>query len=188
MPNWCSNVVKIKHADSAMLAKVLKAITENEFCEFAVPQPGELDITAGVFGKGTPGQIELEEKEKINLEKYGFKNWYDFRISNWGTKWEVEIESENVKINEPDEIEISFESAWSPPIGVYKALVEKGYEVKAYYFEPGIGFAGVWHNLEDHEFGLDQIDALLSAYPEIDEMFDISEFNEEDEDEDELIF
>jgi hypothetical protein len=38
----------------------------------------------------------------------------------------------------------SFDSAWAPPIGLYKKLDELGYKVHASYFEPGMCFCGVW--------------------------------------------
>ena len=36
---------------------------------------------------------------------------------------------------------MSFDTAWSPPIGVYEAMVEQGWAVSATYFEP-VWFVG----------------------------------------------
>ena len=44
---------------------------------------------------------------------------------------------------------ISFDTAWSPPIQLYDRLVELGYDVDATYFEPGMGFCGVYYNGDD---------------------------------------
>jgi len=37
---------------------------------------------------------------------------------------------------------MTFETAWGPPQGIYEKLEEQGYEVTAYYYEPGSGFCG----------------------------------------------
>ena len=50
-------------------------------------------------------------KEEL-IKKYGCKDWYDWRVHNWGTKWEVDI---NRDIENEDEFTCVFESAWSPP-------------------------------------------------------------------------
>ena len=65
-----------------------------------------------------------------------------FCIEKWGTKWDVECGTELID----KELQLSFLSAWSPPIGVYNQLVKEGYQVKAYYFEPGLEFAGIFDN------------------------------------------
>ena len=57
---------------------------------------------------------ESEQKELIR--KYGFDNWYDWHIANWGTKWDCYSHR-----GEGDEGFIIFETAWSTPI---RALLE----------------------------------------------------------------
>ncbi len=45
--------------------------------------------------------------------KYGFDNWYDWRIANWDTKWnsyDVDVE-----LDEMDRLYVSFLTAWSLP-------------------------------------------------------------------------
>ena len=37
---------------------------------------------------------------------------------------------------------MGFESAWSPPIYAYEKLQALGFQVTAYYWEPGMGFCG----------------------------------------------
>jgi hypothetical protein len=57
-------------------------------------------------------------------------------------------------------------------------LVEMGFTVKLYYYEPGMCFAGIWEDGNDdyYEYGSmssDQVAEMLPA--ELDEMFCISE-------------
>ena len=51
--------------------------------------------------------IELGKKYLSNISKYGHTTWYEWHISNWGTKWnacEVEWVNDN---------QVEFETAWS---------------------------------------------------------------------------
>lgn len=100
------------------------------------PMPDELNITSGSSGdmglsviNGESENIfmdmreqlkrfyEMDSKRRIevmeagiayakNIEKYGFKTWYDWSIENWGTKWNAsDCESENKSFE--------FTTAWS---------------------------------------------------------------------------
>lgn len=60
------------------------------------------------------------------------ENWSEWAYENWGTKNEVDITG--VKY-EGKTIQMMFESAWSPPIKFYSAMVDKGFQVKAAYIE-----------------------------------------------------
>ncbi len=175
MPNWCNNSADITHSDPARLQALADAINENKFCNFAIPVPQELRDTVA----GWPGEAEREAHEAQvarNLEKFGFKDWYDFCVSRWGTKWEVD--SYSPVTVEDNKISFGFDSAWAPPIGVYQALIEQGFEVDAMYYEPGVGFCGRWANGFDDEYTLDGMTAEQVAAeidPAIDECFAISE-------------
>lgn len=190
MPNWCSNVVEISHKDPAKLQEVMTAFNDGKFCNYAIPVPPELQIVAGRVGADdNPEQIKLEEQEKINFAKYGYKNWYDFCANVWGTKWDVTNESDTRELEAgATDMTISFESAWAPPIGAYEALVEMGFEVRAYYYEPGMAFAGIWEDGMDDfiEFGGMNSTWVAEEMPVLDEMFGISEaMAEYEEDEEE---
>src|SRR6056297_2082491 len=62
----------------------------------------------------------------------------DFCESEWGTKRDiikvfgVELETIN---NQSSTLEMSFSTAWTPPIGIYDKLYEMGFEVSANYYE-----------------------------------------------------
>ena len=42
-------------------------------------------------------------------------NWYDWRIANWGTKWDVNVEGVDIDRRSPSELHYSFWSAWCGP-------------------------------------------------------------------------
>ncbi len=62
----------------------------------------------------------LGKKACKNIEQYGYADWYDWRIANWGTKWN----SYDVTINK-DEREVAFHTAWSFPGPIAAALTER---------------------------------------------------------------
>ena len=101
---------------------------------------------------------------------------YNWCVANWGTKWDVGGDS-YVRPN-PNELVLTFDSAWSPPIKAYETLTEQGFEVKASYYEPGLAFAGLWEDGFDdyYEYGdlsADEIEATLPA--ELNEEYGIAE-------------
>jgi len=179
MPNWCNNTVEIAHKDPAKLKALVEAYNDGKFCSYAIPVPSDLHIVAGRVGDDNdPKQIELEAQEKRNLETHGYKTWYDFCVNEWGTKWDCGGDGDQIELEEgQDNTTLCFDSAWSPPIGVYEALVEQGFEVRAYYYEPGMNFAGIWDNGNDEFYELPgSSDAVVDEIPAVlDEMFGISE-------------
>lgn len=65
-----------------------------------------------------------------NLKKYGYTDWYSWRVDNWGTKWNA-CEPDSLDILNPVKdatndtyyyMEYRFDTAWSMPDGIYKAL------------------------------------------------------------------
>lgn len=187
MPNWCNNNISISHEDPAKLEALAQAVREGKFCDHVIPVPEDLQIVAGRVGDDSDAaQIELERRTKENIERYGAGNWYDFCVSSWGTKWDVEsYYGENTKV-ENGVLEFGFDSAWSPPIGIYEELVEQGFSVRAYYYEPGMGYVGKWEDGIDECYdysGTDSKTVRDEIGEELDDMFGISESMEEWEEE-----
>lgn len=177
MPNWCNNFVQINHTDPAKISLLAEAIKAGKFCDHVIPVHEDLQITAGRLGDAVE-QAELEAKEQANLAKYGAKNWYDFCVNHWGTKWDVdpygpvEVEADGTHVS------FGFDSAWAPPTGVYAELVEQGFSVDAMYYEPGMGFCGRWVNGDDIYWELggmtsDEVAEMIDQ--DVDEQFAITE-------------
>ena len=185
MPNWCYNTVELTHEDPTMIARAKTAFLDKGLLNEFVPIPEGLNIVAGYLGEGAE-QDALEAQEARNLEKHGYRNWYDYCVNEWGTKWDVTGQEVN---DIPNGVMLSFDSAWAPPTGAYDKLLDLGFEVRAMYYEPGMGFCGVWDNGQDDEYSLsglnsDEVAALLP--PELDEAYGISESIAEYEDEENL--
>lgn len=177
MPNWCANTVEIYHNDPVMLERARKGFNEGKLLNEFMPCPEDLQITAGFLGHDTPEQRELERKEQENIKKYGHKNWYDWQVANWGTKWDVGgdgMEAQDI----PGGLMLTFDSAWSPPCDAYATLVEMGFSIRAMYYEPGMGFAGIWEDGCDDFYDYSGMNSteIADALPEVlDEAFCISE-------------
>lgn len=81
-----------------------------------------------------------------NIEKFGFPNWYEWRVSQWGTKWDVGEDGPRIETEEPTFLELQFDTAWGPATGVYAALVEQNPDLafEGWFMETGNDFAGRW--------------------------------------------
>ena len=179
MPNWCNNTVEIGHSDPAKIRELVAAVNEGKFLNYCKPVPEALQIVAGRVGDDAdPEQIKLQEQTMNNLSVYGYATWYDFCVNEWGTKWDVDA-IETIELEgDVDHITFGFDSAWSPPTGAMEYLMEQGFTVKLYYYEPGMAFAGVWDNGDDDYFeigGMSSEEVQSNLPPELDEMFGISE-------------
>ena len=176
MPNWCNNSVEIYHADPAMIERVRKGFNDGGLLSELLPCPQELTETVS-GSMGEDKRAEHEAQQAANVEKYGYANWYDFCVNEWGTKWDVGADG-NPAQDIPGGLMLGFESAWSPPIAAYEKLTEMGFNIRAMYYEPGMAFAGIWEDGSDDYYeysGLDSAGIAEQLPVELDEAFCISE-------------
>ena len=154
MPNWCDNQITITGPNS-VIDKIEKIVKEekdtNGLLNFFYPMHKQLEGTEA----GPPAKTKKEKLERARLQvEYGASNWYDWRTTNWSTKWEVcefygvdrQYHSEQ---NEGEStISFGFSSAWAPPIGAYEMFLEKNEEcsLRAFYYEGGCDFMGEWYD------------------------------------------
>ena len=188
MPNWCSNHITVRGTNSAEIKRLADAFDAGELCNAVIPCPEDLQITAGFLGDEAE-QKKLEEATARNVEKYGYGNWYDYQVAKWGTKWDVGGNGDNCERDE-DGLGFSgpFESAWSPPMGIVEELVEQGYEVTLFYYEPGVGYVGKFEDgIDDcYEYSGETSKTVRAAIgDELDDFFGISESMAEYEEENE---
>jgi len=162
MPNHCHNRVTIYGSGNdtdetrAQIAKI-KGIFEDEaiFTHF-IPEPdwSNTPLTEETAGswlhseRGKVGELPVKVEGDYGIS-HRFKStniaddrWYDWRLQNWDTKWdayEVSIDDDD-----PDQLEVSFETAWSPPEAICHAMREQypDLSVSWFYDEPGMEIAG----------------------------------------------
>ena len=157
MPNHCHNRVTFyaspEHNDQ--IAKIKQMfLDENVFTQI-IPEPDwantplmSKDVQGLVYDRGKVG--ELPQYVEDPWKRLVFKStdrtddrWYDWRLQNWDTKWDCyDVE---VVDPDPENLEIEFNTAWSPPEAICHALREKYEDTVAiswFYDEPGCEIAG----------------------------------------------
>lgn len=173
MPNYCQNIAHITHPDPKMIERAKLAIDEGRLFQEFFPCPQEL--------WDTEESAITEERRNAFIKKYGSADWYNWCISNWGTKWDCCEGFWDGGNEDPNYALLNFETAWSPPLGVYFELMEQGFTVEAYYYEPGMQFAGHWENgVDDWYEDWGNADGAEKTLPEdLNELFAISEVQRE---------
>jgi hypothetical protein len=113
MPNWVYNQLTIDGP-----SKVLDTLIASHYCESngfdfntVIPMPVSLNTTAQI-GKRSMAQID-------NKQKYGYYDWHDWAIANWGTKWNA---TNTFITRRRTRIVIEFDTPWSMPVEIYQEL------------------------------------------------------------------
>tara|TARA_B100000214_G_scaffold360536_1_gene323027 strand:- start:308 stop:952 length:645 start_codon:yes stop_codon:yes gene_type:complete len=184
MPNYCNNNIVITGPNS-VIDKIEKIANgdKGDLLQYFYPMPEALKDTTAPLPKDATKEEKAKAKE--NLKKYGYDNWYDWRVENWGTKWDI-MEFYNINRKEigEDESEISlgFDTAWAPALGAYEKFIDENSNcsLKAYYYEPGCDFMGEWDNgidscFEVAKYGLDDDFWKQGIGSTLDDYFGITE-------------
>ena len=166
MPNHCHNRVTFYSDDKEKEIKKLhdifsidvESVDEERtiFGQF-IPEPdwpttplSEEDVSYWLRDKrGEVGELPVSTKETYGtISKFTSTGnqddrWYDWRLKHWDTKWDcydLEIDEDDL----PHGFEVSFNTAWSPPEGICRAM-RKQYpdiDISWFYDEPGEAIAG----------------------------------------------
>ena len=152
MPNWCYNRINVYgDSDTVDQVKEIHDIFENHEDPFnqILPIPDFKNIPND---KGELPKLEVHKNDKgeVVWETYNFpdgKNddrWYHWCIDNWGTKWEPDINE--IGYEDSEILELTFNTAWSPPQGVVEAMRTKYPKLtfQCFYDEPGCEIAGYY--------------------------------------------
>ena len=162
MPNHCYNRVTFcsptGEADSLVAIEKLKQIFEDENCfGQIIPEPdwantplmsSDMPKYDWDKAKGKVGELPIKQTDRYG-ESLRFQStgelddrWYNWRIQNWDTKWDCyDVE---VLDDDPENVEISFNTAWSPPEAICNQIREDYPDVSVswFYDEPGVEMAG----------------------------------------------
>ena len=117
MPNHVTNVISFS-GDKSRISAMLKEIQNDEHGIGSVDFEKILPMPDTVYN----GSLGVREREL-----YGENNWYDWRIGNWGTKWNSYGYTENTTFQDG---KIKFLTAWSAPHPILQKLSEMFPDVK----------------------------------------------------------
>lgn len=128
MPNWCHNSLMISG-------------NPNDVEKFLLENQGEDDgkWEPLLFSKSVPEPDFGDDSDE----------WYNWRVENWGTKWDPVFQDSSVKSQDLGETvrntTYNFDTAWGPA-DVWLSKVAKKYPELRFcmtYGEPGQDFGGI---------------------------------------------
>lgn len=152
MPNHTDNRVILSHADSQKIDDIYNVMN-------------------------TDDASLLQHIIPMNEALLDGGDWYEWRLDNWGTKWDI-YETHCTRID-ANTLQLNFLTAWSPPIPVYDKLTDMGFDVHARYLDEGWMYVGEY----DDEGGwfTEDFDTLADVRPDLDDEFGISEMMQEEQ-------
>mgnify|MGYP000459042018 FL=1 len=145
MPNWCSNEVQIDGTKEDIAKFKEECFTDHK---------GESVLD---FSKILP-EPDYDKPKKDGTHNDGVQtelhsvmpDWWTWRNDNWGTKWNLvpthdgDLTAYLTVEDGEDVIQLEFDTAWSPPNGIYEAITEKYQDLSInwFYREDGVQMAG----------------------------------------------
>ena len=147
MPNWCNNSLTVSGPEETV-AEFHAIVIRDGNCRLTNhwPTPQELvDTRAGGDPSDPEEKIAFKKQQQSNFDKYGARDWYDWNINNWGTKWsdsDTELQTDNVQ----GQLNYVYQTAWSPARGLIEKM-SMDYPTLTFtgdYSEDGVGFMGAF--------------------------------------------
>ena len=157
MPNHCHNRVTFYSQDKdksrEQIAKLKEIFSDEEVFTQIIPEPDwhntPLLTSDNHYGTKYGNDGELPQYVEDPWKRLIFKStgiadqrWYDWRLQNWDTKWDAY--DVVVTDDDPESVEIEFNTAWSPPEAICNQIREDYPDVSVswFYDEPGCEIAG----------------------------------------------
>jgi hypothetical protein len=145
MPNWCGNEVQFDGSEEDIAKFKEECFTDHK------------GVAVLDFSKVMP-EPDYEQPKKDGTHNDGVQtelssvmpDWWNWRNDNWGTKWNLvpshdgDLTAYMTVEDGEDFIQLEFDTAWSPPSGIYEAITEKYPDISInwFYREDGMQMAG----------------------------------------------
>jgi hypothetical protein len=160
MPNWCSNEVTVYANSREDLARLLAMAVqpvegdEENTDDSVTPSPFRMEsILTTPREIMDNSRVDRDGKQLQNAiagnTDYKYDNWYDWRVANWGTKWDMsDVQLDTVvptgeEIGKQYSFNLFYQTAWSPNIEFWKYVCNMGpFIVEMRYIEEGMGYIG----------------------------------------------
>ena len=151
MPNHTDNRVILSHADSQKIDDIYNVMN-------------------------TDDASLLQHIIPMNESLLDGGDWYEWRLDNWGTKWDI-YETHCTRID-ANTLQLNFLTAWSPPIPVFDKLTDMGFDVYARYLDEGWMYVGEY--TDEGGWFTEDFDTLADVRPDLDDEFGITEMVQEE--------
>lgn len=158
MPNWCENrlvVVGPLNETTKFYDSLYDEYSNFKFLESFLPTP----------------------EDKIGINDFSADGWYQWRIENWGCKWDVSefhlqdhFKFESYKHVNSECYSFDFNTPWSPPLTALFKISAMFPNTLFYiqYEERGMGFGGYSKFLNGTQIESQEVDLM----PQIDDYID----------------
>jgi hypothetical protein len=127
LPNWCRNYAIISGSQEQVDWLTDSISDFNKIC----PQPR-------ANGRGRSKEASWHQK-------------------NWGCDRNVDPEEVDIARLSENMIVVRMPTAWTPPTGIYSSLVQSGFSLEVYYFEPGLELIGFIRDREHTPLSVSQV-------------------------------
>lgn len=139
MPNHITNIVSVagKQSLKTLLAGFLH--DEAEVLDFnkVIPMPDAVGFRNENLPLSPQSNTAIARAYESNERLYGFKNWYEWSVVKWGTKWNC------YEFSWLTEKKCTFLTAWSPPDPILQKISDvTGKRIRNRWVDEG---DGKWH-------------------------------------------
>ena len=159
MPNWCSNEVTVYANSREDLRRLLAMATEPVEGDDNSDDSKDESLFRMESILTTPREIMNNSRidngsDQLNRAiagdtSYKYDNWYDWRVANWGTKWDMsDVQLDTIvptgeEIGKQYSFNLFYQTAWSPNIEFWKYVCKMApFIVEMRYIEEGMGYIG----------------------------------------------
>ena len=149
MPNNTDVRIYIDHSNKSRIDDMENIFSNDYPFNMIIPMPDDI----------LRDNLTMEQRKESNG-----RNWYDWSVQNWGTKWDAyEVRVQRLS---DTSLYVMLETAWSPPIPIFEKLVELGFEVSAYFLDEGWMYIGQFECGEAFYFDVNLSDAPFNLIDE----------------------
>lgn len=164
MPNWCENDLVMYGPAEVVEAIYNKSLIEGngfDMLEAFLPTPEEL------LGNSAETDGVLTTSDN---------GWYNWRLDNWGTKWQMKGKAIPVErvytLDEEDGnrtsmlmIQMNFDTAWSPPEPGIESIAKMFPDVHFFitYKEEGMGYQGFSYYYNGKVVATDYTESIIPS-------------------------
>jgi len=147
MPNWASNIIEI-YGEKEVLEQIIAKGKEGEYAEYS-------DWNTETHKHDTvtyhPRTFSFENFVPTPKELLNGEGWYNWRVANWGTKWDIDQMGlspltivQDEENSDQHKIVFGFNTAWSPAIEFWSKFSElyPTVAVENKYWEEGMNYIG----------------------------------------------